>query len=118
MNKFGFERLEVYQKALDFIGKIIDVCKKLPPEVRYTIGNNLIRAAISIANNIAEGSGRRGKREKRQSFNISQGSCFECIPMITVLVKKKYITQIEFNDLYEEGFGISQMLTKLIQSIS
>jgi len=40
MEKFGFEKLYVYQKALDFIGMIIDVCKKLPPEVRYTIGSN------------------------------------------------------------------------------
>jgi len=118
MDKFGFEKLEVYQKTLDFIGKIMDVCKKLPAEVRYTIGSNLIRAAVSIANNIAEGSGRRGKREKKQSFNVSQGSCFECIPMITVLLKKKYITQIEFDDLYQECVGVSQMLTKLIQSIS
>jgi len=107
VDKFGFEKLEVYQKTLDFIGKIIDVCKILPPEVRYTIGSNLIRAAVSIANNIAEGSGRRGKGKKKQSFNISQGSCFECIPMITVLLKKKYISQTEFDELYEQYFGIS-----------
>ncbi len=118
MSKFSFENLEVYQKALDFIENIIDVCKKLPPEVRYTIGSNLVRAAVSIANNIAEGSGRRGKGEKKQSFGISRGSCFECVSMITVLLKKKYISQIEFDEIYGQCFGISQMLTKLIKSIT
>lgn len=116
MNKFGFEKLEVYQKALNFTAKIIDVCEKLPPTVRYALGSNLIRAAISIANNIAEGSGRRGKKEKHQFYTISQGSCYECVPIITVFQRKRYISQSVFEELYPDCFSIAQMLTKLIAS--
>ncbi|MDI6733217.1 MAG: four helix bundle protein [Planctomycetota bacterium] len=118
MDKFIFEKLEVYQKTLDFIGKVIDTVRKLPSEIRYSFGGHLIETAISIANNIAEGSGRRGKKEKRQFYNISQGSAFECVPMITVLVRKNFIPQTEFEDLYNICYSISQMLSKLIASVS
>jgi len=117
MDKFIFEKLEVYQKTLDFIGKTIDIVSKLPPEIRYSLGEHLIKTAISIANNIAEGCGRKGKGEKRQFYHISQGSSFECVPMITVLIKKNLVTQAEFEDLYNRCYSISQMLSKLILSV-
>jgi four helix bundle protein len=116
MDKFGFEKLEVYQKAVDLIGKIIDIVRKLPAEIRYSIGSHLVETTVSVANNIAEGSGRRGKKDKRQFYVISQGSCYECIPMITVLQRKGFIQQMPFEDLYNDCYSISQMLTKLIAS--
>lgn len=51
---FDFEKLEVYQLALQFAGKVIEVCGKLPSDLRFTIGGNFIRAAMSIAHNLAE----------------------------------------------------------------
>ena len=93
MNKFEFEKLDVYQKTLNYISKIYDLFERLPYKLQKSIGDNLLRAAVSIANNIAEGSGRRGKREKRQPFIIAQGSAFECIPMLTILHGKKIIKQ-------------------------
>ena len=63
-NEFDFERLTVYQKALDFIHKIFGIYKNLPREFKHTIGDNLARAGVSIANNLAEGSGKTFKKEK------------------------------------------------------
>ncbi|MFH1226336.1 MAG: four helix bundle protein [Planctomycetota bacterium] len=117
MDKFMFEKLEVYQKSLDLIGKVIDVSRKLPPEIRYSLGSHLIETAVSVSNNIAEGCGRRGKKEKRQFYNIAQGSSFECVPMITVLERKKFISQDEFNILYDGCYRVSQMLSRLIASV-
>jgi four helix bundle protein len=57
--KFDFEKLKVYQKALDFIHEIFKIYKRLPREYKYTVGGNLVRAGVSIANNIAEGSGKK-----------------------------------------------------------
>lgn len=114
MGKFDFEKLDVYQKALDLIDNIYDLFDKLPYGIQISIGNNLLRAAMSIANNIAEGSGRRGRREKKHCFEISQGSTFECIPMLTILCKKKRIKQEQFDELYECCYDISRMLSGLI----
>lgn len=118
MHKFDFEKLDVYQKSLDFIGEIYDLFEKLPYRIQHSIGDNLLRAAISIANNIAEGSGRRGEKEKRHSFEISQGSAFECIPMLTVLYKKKIIKEEAYSHLYDSCYNISKMLSGLVTYFS
>lgn len=118
IRKFCFEDLDVYQKAVSFSGKIFDLFEKMPYRVQKPIGDNLLRAAISIANNIAEGSGRRSRKEKRHSFEISQGSVFECVPILTILRDKKVIKEIDFQELYEECYIISKMLSGLITHFS
>ena len=94
MQKFSFEKLDVYQKALDFVSKIYDLFESFPYRIQKSVVNNLLRAAISISNSIAEGSGRRGKKEKGHAFEISQGSTFECVPMLTILHRKKRISKL------------------------
>lgn len=59
---FDFEKLEVYRMALEFISKVFKVCRKLSRDYRYSIADQLTRAALSIANNIAEGSGKKSKK--------------------------------------------------------
>ncbi|UCD15444.1 MAG: four helix bundle protein, partial [Candidatus Omnitrophota bacterium] len=55
-----------------------------------------------------------GKKEKRHAFEISQGSAFECVPMLTILHRKKKIKEEEFKELYDECYIISKMLSGLI----
>lgn len=116
--QFDFERLDVYQRALDFISKIYDLFEILPYRIQKTIGNNLLRAAVSIANNLAEGSGRRMRKEKRHFFEISQGSIFECIPMITILRRKKVIPENKYEELYKDCYDLSRMTTGLVRHFS
>ncbi|MEK6564099.1 MAG: four helix bundle protein [Candidatus Omnitrophota bacterium] len=115
MEKFIFEKLEVYKKALEFIGKVIDTAKTLPTDIKYTLGKELIKTSVSIANNLAEGSGRRSRKEKRQFYDIAQGSIFECIPMLSVLKNKTFITQEEYSELYEYCFVMAKMVSGLIR---
>jgi len=84
--KFDFEKLKVYQKALDFIHEIFKIYKRLPREYKYTVGGNLVRAGVSIANNIAEGSGKKSKKEKSRYYSISLDSTRECISVFNVLL--------------------------------
>ncbi|MCK4810154.1 MAG: four helix bundle protein [Candidatus Omnitrophica bacterium] len=118
MHKFDFEKLDVYQIALGFTGKVYDLFEELPYRIQKSVGDNLLRAAISIVSNIAEGSGRRGKKEKRHAFEISQGSAFECIPTLTILHNKKRIKSETFEDLYNDCHIISKMISGLITHFS
>lgn len=83
--RFDFEKLTVYRKSLDFIHKIIEIYKRLPREFKYTLGGNLVRAGVSIANNIAEGSGKKSKKEKARYYSTSLDSARECISVFNVL---------------------------------
>ena len=61
-----------YQIAVDFY----HLCAKL--QLRYHLRDQLMRAASSIALNLAEGRGKHGMREQRRFFDIAMGSLREC----------------------------------------
>jgi len=114
---FDFEKLTVYQKTLDFIHKIFEIYKKLPKEFKYTVGDNLVRAVISIANNLAEGSGKKFKKEKARYYSISLDSARECISIFNVLSKEKLIEENIYTQMRVNAKEITSMLCGLINSI-
>ncbi|MGH7351046.1 MAG: four helix bundle protein, partial [Candidatus Methylomirabilales bacterium] len=59
---FDFEKLDVYKRAVQFILNVYEATEKFPHDERYGLTGQLRRAAVSIATNIAEGSGRHHKR--------------------------------------------------------
>lgn len=113
---FDFEKLKVYEKSLDFIDSIFELYKHLPVDLKYPLGNNLIRAALSIANNIAEGNGKISKKEKNRYFGISLDSARECISVLNVMKRQKLINDGQYNKLRTDGREITNMLNGLINS--
>jgi len=113
---FDFEKLLVYQKSLVFINKIFGIYKKLSQDYKISVGSNLIRAGLSVANNIAEGNGKESKREKRRYFNISLDSARECISVFNVLNAQKLIMKEEYIELRRDGKEITSMLHSLSDS--
>lgn len=114
---FDFEKLEVYKLALEFLSKIFKVYKNLPKDLRYSLGNNWIRAGVSISNNLAEGSGKKSKKHKASYYNISLDSTRECISMNNVLLKEKLIDKEIYTQIRLEGRRITGMITGLINSL-
>ena len=113
---FDFEKLNVYQKALNFIDKIFLIVDNLPKEYRYSLGENLLRAGLSIANNLAEGNGKRFKKEKNRYFGTSLDSTRECISVFNVLRRQKLLKKDEYDKLRLDGKEITSMIWKLIDS--
>ncbi len=85
--QFDFEKLEVYQRALDFAEKVYGVMGKESRLLQDTLGNQFIRASLSICNNIAEGS-RKSSKDRIRFYEYSLDSARECIPMIELLARK------------------------------
>ena len=53
---FKFEKLDVWQRSLSYLDIIYDIAHKLPRDEEYNLKSQLIRAATSVALNVAEGS--------------------------------------------------------------
>jgi len=110
--KFKFEDLKVYQKAVDFIDIIYTVCKNFPKEETYKLTSQYIRAATSIALNIAEGSGDTNPQFNR-FLQIAIGSVKECVVCSTIAKRQDYITNQQEIEIREKLEELSKMITSL-----
>lgn len=73
-----FTDLIVWQKAHLFVLKAYKFTSKFPREEIYGLTSQFRRAATSIAANISEGYGKKGKADKVRFLNFAQGSLEEC----------------------------------------
>ncbi len=113
--KFSFEDLGVYQKTLIYIDLVYEVTRNFPREEEYRIKAQFIRAAHSIALNVAEGSGGTS-RENRNFIRIARRSVRECLVCSTICYRQFLInseTELQFRKMLDE---ISRMLTGLANS--
>ena len=70
---FTFEKLLVYQKAIDFADAICVATEQFTRGYRFLV-DQLNRAALSISANIAEGNGRFTKPDRKNLYGIARGS--------------------------------------------
>lgn len=113
---FGFEKLEVWKKAIKFCELVFEIAESLPKLYQFSISNNLIKAVVSIPNNIAEGVGRKSKKEANNFYNIAKGSVYESMNIIIILNKKLLIGKENYDKAYKDAEELSKMLTGLMKS--
>ena len=115
--KYDFEKLEVYQKAVQYTNTVFEITKKFTKNNQFSLGDQFRRAALSICNNLAEGSGKRTSPSKRQYYSISLDSARECIPIITVSLTQAEMSKTDADKLRTDCIIICKMLFKLIESV-
>lgn len=112
---FDFENLEVYKKAKRFNESIHSFI--LRHKLDRTTKDQLRRASFSIMLNIAEGSGRSTKPDKKNFYTISRGSVFECVAILDFLKGINIIQEEEYKQYYAFLEEISKMLYSMIQTL-
>ena len=117
-SKFGYEDLEVWQKAIDWASEIIFLVDNLETNRRhFRLIEQLESACSSVAMNIAEGKGRHSQKEFIQFLYIARGSLYETITLLEIFLKQNWITKDKFMELKERGKEIAKMLNGLAKSI-
>jgi four helix bundle protein len=86
---FMFENLQVYPKAVDFADKIASHTEQFPRGY-YFLVDQLDRAALSIATNLAEGNDRFTKPDRKNFFTIARGCVQECVPLLEVARRRGF----------------------------
>ncbi|MDD5147692.1 MAG: four helix bundle protein [Candidatus Daviesbacteria bacterium] len=116
--KFRFENLQVWQDARNFVNHIYSITKRFPTDERFGLIDQLRRAAVSIALNIAEGSDRKSDIEFRRYLRMSITSTEEVVTALFIALDQKYLNQIDFDKLYEEAHMIVAKLNALINKLT
>jgi four helix bundle protein len=113
---FMFEKLEVYQKAIDFADRITHLTEQFPRGY-YFLVDQLNRAAVSISTNIAEGNGRFTKADRRNFFTIARGSVQECVPLLELCLRKELINKETHRQFCVELEIMAKMISGLIKGL-
>lgn len=112
---FDFENLDVYKKTKGLNKKILKFLKE-NKQIDSYLRDQLRRASISAVINIAEGSGKFSKPDKKNFYTIARGSVYECVSLFEIIFEEGQISEAEFNDFYQKLETISKMLLGLINS--
>lgn len=116
--EFRFEKLEVWQDSRKFINHIYSLTKTFPKDEVFGLTDQLRRAVVSIALNIAEGSDRKSDIEFRRYLRMSVTSVNEVVSALYIALDQNYLGEQDFNELYKEANMIAAKINAFIRKLS
>lgn len=122
--EFRHEKLEVWQLAMDYVDLTYRLTKDFPADEKFGLINQLRRAAVSIALNIAEGASRQTRKEFSQFVRTAIGSLMESDTAYKIALRQDYLAQSDYESLsnlaeklYFKLLGLNKALRKLLTPI-
>lgn len=101
---------------MEFILDLYDITKTFPAEEKFVLIPQMRRSVISIPSNIAEGAGRKTKKEFANFLHVAQGSLSELDTQLQIALQLKYVDTDLCNKLNTTMERIDKMLTGLIRN--
>lgn len=114
---FKFEKLIVWQKAIDLSADVDELTKSFPKEEIYVLTSQIKRAADSIALNIAEGSTGQSNAEFNKFLGYALRSNIEVVSCLYIGKRRNIVNQIDFEKIYNQCQEILSMLNALRYSL-
>jgi four helix bundle protein len=114
---FRFERLDVWQKAVDFADQVYGITRGFPADERFGLTSQMRRASVSISSNIAEGSGRSSSKDFAHFVEIGYGSLMEAVSQTQVAFRQSFLTECNRTLLYTSAEEVARMLSGLKTSL-
>ena len=102
---FKFEKLHIWQKAMDFVFDIYKLTSNFPSDEKFGLISQMRRSSVSIPSNIAEGAARNSTKDYVRFLYISLGSLSELETQIIIASKLDYMD----NPLEEKIIEIRKM---------
>jgi len=93
----NFRELKVWQKSIDMTVEIYKLTENFPKEEKFGLISQMRRAAVSIAANIAEGTGRRTEKDFNAFLGNSLGSSFELETELIISSRLNFTVEDTFN---------------------
>ena len=112
---FDFRKLDVYQKSKRFYidTRAIILVTKLDNYIK----DQLSRAAFSIPLNIAEGSGKFSKADRKNYYTTARASLYECIAILDILNEEKMINELYYQSQLTNADELSRILYAMIKNL-
>ena len=113
----GFEKLDVWRKAVDLADQVYKDTRGFPADERFGLTSQVRRAAVSVAANIAEGSGRSSRKDFVRFIEIAYGSLMEIVSHLTIARRQRFLNDRNYTDIYKQIEEVVRMLSGLRSSL-
>lgn len=115
--KFRFRRFQVYQDSRKFVSEMKLLVRKFPKYERFSLTDQLCRAADSILLNIAEGSDRGTDKDFAHYLNNSHTSLNEVVACLDISLDNNYVNEIEHISFLQKAAVLADQLTAFRQKL-
>ena len=114
---FKFEKLIVWQRALELANSVHLLTRSFPKEELYILTSQIKRAADSVVLNIAEGSTGHTEKEFARFLTMANRSALEVVACLHLAKKRNLISSEHFDNYYSELTEIVKMIQGLKKSV-
>ena len=114
---FRFEELKIWKASIDIAERLFGIADELESKKLYKFAEQLRSAALSISNNIAEGSGSNSRKEFVRFLNIAMRSCYENANMLIIFERRGYIKAQLKQDILSSLEDLCRMLSSFIKTL-
>ena len=115
---FKFEKLIVWQKAVDLSEVVYQLTKTFPKDETYILTSQIRRAADSVSLNIAEGSTGQSNREFNRFLGMALRSDIEVVGCLYLAKRKGYLKEEDFVKIYRSCEELLVMINSLRTTIN
>lgn len=112
-SEFGFERLEVWQRAVDFAVSVYSLTRNFPREEQFGLAAQMRRAAVSVSSNIAEGCSRLSGKDQSRFYQIAYGSLSETATQLHIAARLGFVNEDQAGQIRQEITIMCRMLSGL-----
>ncbi|WP_205589293.1 four helix bundle protein [Mesonia aquimarina] len=110
--------LTLWKESMDLVEDVYRISKAFPNEELYGLTSQIRRSAVSVPSNIAEGAGRKGKKEFCRFLYIALGSLSELETQFEIAIRLNYLAEVTQVDLVSDRIiYIRRMISKLIKTL-
>ena len=112
-----YKNLRIWQKAFELSIMIYNMTEQFPPKEKFSLANQMERAAVSIPSNIAEGYGRGSDRELYYFLSVARGSLYELQTQLYIASAIGYTEEEETETLNALVNELGRMISAFMRKV-
>ena len=112
------QKLDIWKMSIELAVSIYRQTDTFPKEEKFGLTQQLRRAAVSVASNVAEGAARSSSKEFRKYLSYSQGSASEISTQLVIASRLDYLSESDHDRLDSDLDDVGRMITGLSRSLN
>lgn len=114
----NFRKYNIWTDSVNFVTETYSLTRSFPLYEKFGLADQLQRASVSIASNIAEGASRESEKEFAHFLQISLGSAYEVETQLIIANKLYYINDNQLDNRTQKLNSIEKRLTEMIKKLT